>query len=140
MDNFKAVNDKYGHGGGDSVLRAIAAVLKESVRETDTGARLGGDEFALVLPDTNSERARQVVSRIEHTLREVPVVSNWVVTCSIGVVTFLDSALSLEQGVATADQLMYQVKHSGKGSVAFKVLGEAVQPGTPVAAPEMARR
>lgn len=138
VDNFKAVNDTHGHGGGDRVLRAVAAALKESVRETDTGARLGGDEFALILPDIDSGMAKQVFSRLELKFRETPVLSNWGVTCSIGVVTFLDSATSPEQVIATADQLMYQVKRSGKGAVAFSVLGDVVQPGAAADAPEAA--
>lgn len=128
VDNFKAVNDTYGHDGGDRVLQAIAVALKESLRESDTAARLGGDEFALLLPDTDSGKAQQVVSRLERKFHEIPLLSNWRITCSIGVATFLDSAISPEQIIATADQLMYQVKRSGKGAVTFRVLGEAVQP------------
>lgn len=124
VDNFKAVNDTYGHDGGDRVLRAIATVLKESLREIDTGARLGGDEFALVLPDTDSERARHVVSRLERTFRENPALSDWGISCSIGVVTCLDPATSPEQVVAAADKLMYQVKRGGKSAVAFSAIGE----------------
>lgn len=140
VDDFKAVNDKHGHAGGDRVLRIIAAVLRESLRETDIVARLGGDEFALILPDTDGTTARQVVSRLERTCREIPVVSDWGITCSIGVVTCMDSVLSQEQIVATADQVMYQVKRSGKGAVKFRVLGGTVQQGAAAAAPEAARR
>jgi len=139
VDDFKAVNDTYGHDGGDRVLRAIADTLKKSLRMIDTPARLGGDEFALILPDTDSERARQTFARFEREFRAIPEVSDWSITCSIGVVTYLNPAASPEQAVATADQLMYQVKRSGKGAVAYSVFGESVQPGASADAPEAAR-
>jgi diguanylate cyclase (GGDEF)-like protein len=140
LDDFRAVNDTHGHAGGDRVLRMIGRVLKVSVRETDTAARVGGDEFALVLPDTDSRGAQQAMSKLTRELHEAIGAGNLGVTCSIGVVTFLDSATSPEHAIAAADDLMYQVKHKGKGAVAFSVLGDAVQPRAAADAPQPARR
>lgn len=128
LDDFKAVNDSHGHSEGDLVLRVIGQVLNDSAREADTAARIGGDEFALVLPDTDSLGAQEFVSKLARELKEALEGSNWRVSSSIGVVTVLDSATSPEGAVAAADELMYEVKHGGKGAVAFSVLGEAVPP------------
>lgn len=127
LDDFKAVNDTYGHLGGDAVLRLIGQVLQSSVRETDTAARIGGDEFALIMPDADSPEAQQIVSRMTHALHAALEASGYKVTCSAGVVTFPESATTPERALASADALMYQVKHNGKGAVAFDVIGTADQ-------------
>lgn len=121
VDDFKAVNDAHGHAGGDRVLREIGRVLKESIRFTDTAARVGGDEFALVFPDADAQGAHQIVSKLNQELHKALVAHNWKVTCSIGVVTFMDSAISVEHAIAAADEVMYRVKHQGKGAVEFSV-------------------
>ncbi len=140
LDDFKALNDTHGHAQGDRVLRVVSRVLRGSIRETDTAARLGGDEFALVLPDTDSRGAQQVISKLARDLHEALEADTWTVTCSIGVVTFLASARSPEQALATADELMYEVKRKGKGAVAFSVVDEAVLPRSAEDAPQAARR
>ncbi|HUG99064.1 MAG TPA: GGDEF domain-containing protein [Gammaproteobacteria bacterium] len=127
LDDFKAVNETHGHAGGDRVLRAIGSVLRSSVREVDTAARVGGDEFALILPDTDSHGAQRAISKLTRGFNEALGASDCEVTCSIGVVTLLDSATSPEHAVAAADELMYEVKNKGKGAVAFSVRGRAVQ-------------
>lgn len=122
LDDFKAVNDTQGHAGGDRLLRLIGDVLQSSVRMSDTPARLGGDEFALLMPDTDDSGARQVISKLNQQLQEALGAINSKVTYSMGVVTFLDSATSPERALVAADELMYRVKHSGKGAVAFSVV------------------
>ncbi|MEX0606361.1 MAG: diguanylate cyclase [Marinobacter sp.] len=122
VDDFKAVNDAHGHAGGDLVLRTIGRVLRSSVREVDTAARVGGDEFALILPDTDGFGAQQVISKLTRELHEALEANNFGVTCSIGVVTILDSDTAPEQAVAAADELMYQVKLKGKSAVAFRAI------------------
>jgi diguanylate cyclase (GGDEF)-like protein len=140
LDDFKAVNDTHGHAGGDRVLRAIGRALGGSVREADTAARIGGDEFALIFPDTDGHAARQAISKLTRELHEALEAISWGVTCSIGVVTFVDLPISPEHAVAVADELMYQVKRKGKGAVAFSVVGGAVQPRAAADAPQAARR
>lgn len=123
VDDFKIVNDTYGHAEGDRVLRAIGSVLQRATREADTTARMGGDEFALVLPDTDVLGARLAISKISRQLRRTMQAHGWDVTCSVGVLTLEGSALSPEQALDAADNLMYQVKRAGKGAVAFHVQG-----------------
>lgn len=123
VDDFKVVNDTYGHAEGDQVLRAIASVLQRTIRKADTAARLGGDEFALILPDTDVLGARLAISKLTRQVRQTMKAHQWNVTCSVGVVTLEDSAMAPEQAIATADELMYQVKRAGKGAVAFHVAG-----------------
>lgn len=127
VDDFKTLNDTHGHHGGDEVLRVIGRVLKDSLRKADTAARVGGDEFALILPDTGSRGARETVSKLTHELQTAVRANGYEVSFSIGVVTFSDSATSPERAVAAADKLMYEVKHQGKGAVAFNVFGGTVQ-------------
>lgn len=125
IDDFKAINDKDGHAEGDRVLQRIGVVLRGLVREVDTAARLGGDEFALILPDTDGPGAEHIISRLTRGLQLAFGPDSRQITCSIGVVTFLNSATSPEQAVAAADELMYRVKREAKGTVRFSVLGEA---------------
>ena len=125
VDNFKAVNDMQGHTEGDRVLRTIAGVLRGSIRNGDTAARLGGDEFALVLPDTDGFGARQVVSRLSCELDRILGPDDRRITCSIGVVTLLDTGTLPEHAVAAADELMYQVKREARGTVSFSVIGDS---------------
>jgi diguanylate cyclase (GGDEF)-like protein len=140
VDDFRAVNDTLGHAGGDRVLRVIGRVLRESVREADTAARIGGDEFALVLPDTDPRGADQIISKLTGELREALGASDLQVTCSIGVVTFLDAGTSSEHAVASADEVMYRVKHAGKGAVEFSVFGDPVRPRAALGSAQAARR
>ncbi len=123
LDDFKIVNDTLGHAGGDRLLKLIGVVLQTSVRETDTPARVGGDEFALLLPDTDDRGAQMMIARLRGKLHEALAAGDCRATCSIGVVTFLESATTPEQALAAADELMYQVKHKGKNAVAFNVVG-----------------
>ena len=119
VDNFKLVNDLFGHKIGDEVLRRIAAELKSHVRMTDTVARLGGDEFVMLLPSTRQPEARVVVSKVYTNLTETMREKNWPVTFSMGVVTCEFSPYSAEQLVNMADELMYEVKNSTKNNIRF---------------------
>ena len=120
VDNFKVVNDLFGHRIGDEVLRCIASELKSQLRSTDTIARLGGDEFVMLLPSTRQPEARTVVSKIYTHLLETMRQRNWPVTFSMGVVTCEFSPYSAEQLVNMADELMYEVKNSTKNDVRFR--------------------
>ena len=130
LDNFKAVNDTYGHAEGDRVLRMTGRVLTRILRRVDTAARLGGDEFALVLPDTGSHGAQQIISKLSHAFQEACLATGIEMTFSMGVITVLDPTVSTEQAISAADALMYEVKRQGKGAASFRVLGEAVQSHT----------
>lgn len=121
LDNFKQVNDRYGHQVGDLLLHSVAQTLLNSIRQTDLVARMGGDEFALLLPETGPEAAQVVVGKIREALMELMHKSGWPVTFSIGVVTFLSAPDSLETMMQQADDVMYSVKSSGKNQIAQRV-------------------
>jgi diguanylate cyclase (GGDEF)-like protein len=123
VDNFKLVNDLFGHKIGDDVLRCIATELKTQLRVTDTVARLGGDEFVMLLPSTRQPEARVVVSKVYVNLIEKMRQKNWPVTFSMGAVTCEFSPYSAEQLVNMADELMYEVKNSTKNDVRFRTWG-----------------
>ncbi len=122
LDDFKRVNDTLGHAEGDRVLRTTGQVLKRTLRNTDTAARLGGDEFALLLPESDGRGARRVLEHLVDELREAFSANGQGVTCSIGVVSFLEPVLSAAEALAAADALMYEVKRQGKGALAFRVV------------------
>ena len=115
VDQFKTVNDTYGHVVGDHVLAGIGAVLRRNGRAFDVASRIGGDEFALLLPDTDVPTAVGVAERIRHDLPaavEVPV------TLSIGVGGLDRSTPSAEHLLDDADFALYQVKRAGRDAIA----------------------
>jgi diguanylate cyclase (GGDEF)-like protein len=120
LDDFKQVNDKYGHAAGDDVLRAFAAALRKTVRESDVAGRWGGEEFALVLPGTDAvggarfaERARLA---IEGSRVAMPNGDECAVTASFGVASFPESH-ELGEILAAADSALYAAKGRGKNQV-----------------------
>ena len=119
LDNFKKVNDQFGHPVGDRVLRSVVSAARLHLRKTDVIARLGGDEFALLLPETNEESARMALMKIHHSLLEEMRHGNWPVTFSIGVLICCAADLSIEELLRRADDLMYSVKHDGKNAITF---------------------
>jgi len=122
VDGFKGVNDSFGHHAGDELLRRIALALQKDLRELDMVARLGGDEFVLLLPGANEAAAGKVIQRLQKTLGKAAWRQSFDIDFSIGVLTVLESPDSVEQLVARADELMYQVKRSGRGLVLFDML------------------
>ncbi len=120
-DNFKNINDTYGHHAGDLVLRSFSLVAIEQKRVQDTFGRLGGEEFGLLLPETNLERARVVAERIQKTWEKSPVNMDGVPihsTVSIGVAEAGVEDKSFEDLLRRADQMMYKAKERGKNQVA----------------------
>lgn len=119
IDNFKFVNDSYGHTVGDQLLRSVVSVMRQHLRKTDHIARVGGDEFVLLLPETDQQSARSVLAKISAQLGAEMQRNNWPVTFSVGVVTCTAAPPSNDALVAMADKLMYSVKHSGKNAIRF---------------------
>lgn len=119
IDNFKMINDLFGHQVGDEVLRFIASELKSQLRSTDTIARVGGDEFALLLPSAGPSQAQVVVPKVHAHLGEAMRRRHWRVTFSMGVVTCVAPPHSAQQIISMADELMYEVKSSTKNDFRF---------------------
>ncbi len=119
VDDFKTINDDFGHAVGDQVLRHIVEIARQHLRETDSIARLGGDEFAFMLPETDSDAAKAVVDKIRQLIQEDMAAQSWPVTLSIGVLTCEQAPDSVEAMLRVADQLMYQVKLQGKDAILY---------------------
>ena len=137
LDNFKSLNDNYGHGAGDLLLMEVALRLKSCVREVDAVARFGGDEFVVLLIDlaqdevTAKEQAVVLAEKIRGLLaapyvltlaadadRDQQVIEHHC-TASLGVALFLGMAVSEEESLKRADIAMYQAKNSGRNTVCF---------------------
>jgi len=117
IDNFKAVNDEFGHSTGDGLLKTIARTISENLRTTDYVARLGGDEFAVLMPETGAEAALMVMARIQALLEEQMREKRWPVTTSIGMVTCLKPPPSTDRLIQMADEQMYACKREGKDCI-----------------------
>ncbi|MEO8286674.1 MAG: GGDEF domain-containing protein [Chloroflexota bacterium] len=123
-DNFKGINDKYGHSVGDDLLRTVANTVRTHLRITDLVARIGGDEFTLLLPETGRKEADMVMSRISEALTAAMQQNEWPITFSMGVVTYLAPPPTVDALIKAADDLMYSVKRSGKNSIKHAVYGD----------------
>lgn len=121
IDNFKYINDTYGHTIGDDLLIQVVKHLKSSLRQTDVIARIGGDEFACLFPETSLEEAKTAFSKASDLLRIEMQNKKWPVTFSVGIVTFETLPDDLKQAMKVADDLMYTVKNSDKNNVAYSI-------------------
>jgi diguanylate cyclase (GGDEF)-like protein len=120
IDNFKKVNDTYGHPAGDEVIKALASVIKKATRETDIAGRYGGEEFAIILPDTPVANVEFVAERIRRLVEKYTVVYDEInikFTISLGIAGFKHSQKDSTQWLDAADKALYQAKNSGKNRV-----------------------
>jgi diguanylate cyclase (GGDEF)-like protein len=127
LDNFKEINDLFGHLRGDELLKCIADSFSGCIRKTDVVARIGGDEFVVLLPGTNEDAAHVVVNKIREKLLNDMKNNHWPTTFSIGVVTCLEPPRSNDDLITLADNMMYQVKWNGKNGINFAVYPPVVQ-------------
>lgn len=119
LDNFKTVNDQFGHPAGDRVLRAVVGYAKNHLRKIDVTARLGGDEFALLLPETCQEAARVALAKLHGGLLEEMRQNNWPITFSVGVLTCRAAPLNTDELIKMADGLMCSVKRGSKNAIKY---------------------
>jgi diguanylate cyclase (GGDEF)-like protein/PAS domain S-box-containing protein len=119
IDEFKHVNDTFGHRAGDALLIRVAGEVSAQVRRNEVFARLGGDEFAILAPEISDEEATAFAERIVRAIARIPFVfeSNSLrLTCSLGVAIYPDHATTAEDLVSHADAAMYQAKEAGKNT------------------------
>jgi diguanylate cyclase (GGDEF)-like protein len=114
LDNFKSVNDRYGHSRGDALLRDVASVLQNGIRATDSAARIGGDEFVVCLPESHEPQAQSVLERLREALAEITQTDECTISASIGAFCWEVPPEDVDTMISSADQLMYKVKKSGK--------------------------
>ncbi len=140
LDDFKSVNDSYGHPVGDKVLRRIAEILATNIRQVDLAARYGGEEFAVIVPEADLEGAVQLAERLRTALEtsevELPDGKRMTVTASFGVAVKGD-LLQGEDLIASADEALYEAKRAGKNRVSPLPEGED---GGPARKPANRRR
>jgi len=119
LDQFKPINDTYGHQAGDIVLSKVADRLRHLVRKTDTVARLGGDEFAILFDQSSPEDLAQLLERMAAVVREpIEVFDNHLsVSCSVGVVVCPEDGLHPHQLSHKADERMYEAKRRNKSMI-----------------------
>jgi diguanylate cyclase (GGDEF)-like protein len=120
LDYFKMVNDTYGHDAGDTVLKALAKVLTQSVRASDMVIRYGGEEFIIIMQDTNGDQAEQAAEKIRAAVEGLKIQLPGGVlqkTISIGIAEFPTDSETFWQAVKFADVALYRAKESGRNRV-----------------------
>jgi diguanylate cyclase (GGDEF)-like protein len=132
-DDFKVINDRFGHAQGDALLSLVAGTLRGGTRSMDVVARLGGDEFGLLLVDTDGPTAAALVDRLRTAVQASIADRGWIVTFSVGACTFVEPPLSVDDMLLHADRLMYEAKRSGKDAARFEVVAAGAETPAPVA-------
>ena len=120
LDNFKLINDNYGHEGGDIVLVEMTALVRDLLRKYDIFGRLGGEEFAILLPDTDLDESIFIANRILERLRMhcfAAPLDGAGITASVGAADSAHHADNLEHLIRAADQALYRAKREGKDTV-----------------------
>lgn len=120
LDEFKQINDRFGHGAGDDCLRAVARTVEASLRPGDHAGRVGGEEFLVILPDTGPRAAWLVAERLRAAIGELPAPAGLELSASFGVASYPRHAQSAGALVRAADSAMYSAKAIGRNrSVVF---------------------
>ena len=120
IDDFKGVNDVYGHVAGDRVLKFVADQIKDCMRTTDYSGRYGGEEFCAILTNTALEGASKIAERLRQSISEREFTGNddvFTITCTIGLAQFDKDLKTIEEFVNKADEALYRGKRGGKNKV-----------------------
>ena len=115
IDDFKRINDHFGHQGGDEVLISLSKIIKHSLRTIDRVGRYGGEEFMILLPNTNINAARLYALRLQALIRDYKLPNDDHLTVSGGLAEYTGE--SIDELIKQADQLLYQAKKSGKDQI-----------------------
>lgn len=116
VDNFKNINNTYGHVGGDKVLAGLAKTIEENIREMDIVGRHGGDEFLNIFPDTNLDQATSVAQRVLKAIRKLDI-EGTEVTISAGLKNY--NREKINEFVDKADKMLYKAKKATKNMIAY---------------------
>lgn len=124
LDEFKAVNDRYGHAAGDAVLVEVVKRMQAIVRDSDIGCRFGGEEFTVTLTGVDESQAYDVAERLRQSLAKAPVLYEdasgaqaIVVTASVGLICDSSGLLTLDEMLISADEALYLAKKNGRNRV-----------------------
>lgn len=123
LDNFKWINDRFGHERGDEVLLQVADIMKCSLRSADVLARIGGDEFAILMPETSADQAAVALERVRARLSAVDQAFEGKVSASIGAISWREPPLDIQTMLSAADKLMYRAKSHGKNRLEVASVG-----------------
>ena len=136
IDDFKEINDTWGHRGGDALLKMMVDTLRKNLRDVDTLARLGGDEFALLLPDADEEFTRRILERVRDQLAKATTPVFGAVSFSDGAITFHSPPSQLDQVLDKVDSLMYRSKNNKKWAAPARAqtANWRSMPGIPISA------
>ncbi|WP_222838889.1 GGDEF domain-containing protein [Ilyobacter polytropus] len=118
LDNFKNINDKYGHKRGDEVLEFMGKLIKSSIRETDNAIRYGGDEFIILYQDTSTEKALEITERINTKMKKNDFLYENKISISSGIVSYQKNE-NWKELINRADKAMYDSKKSGKDKISI---------------------
>jgi diguanylate cyclase (GGDEF)-like protein len=121
LDNFKYINDTYGHASGDLVLKEVTQIFASNLRNADILARIGGDEFAVILPETSYENSHAVVEKLRASLESTPIslmFDQVSLTASFGIAEYPEQGENIEALLTGSDLAMYKAKRAGKNTIA----------------------
>ena len=120
IDNFKTINDTYGHLVGDKTLREVSDILNNSIRTYDIAGRYGGEEFLIILPDTPFQDTLRLAERIRKNIKESPIAQSELtqpipVTISLGIASMIDKDISIDNMIKRADDGLVYGKEPRQG-------------------------
>lgn len=119
IDNFKAINDTYGHNAGDQVIIGVTQLIQSHCRAQDKLFRVGGEEFVLLLPKTVQHDAINVANKLKGLIKSARFVDNKAITASIGIAETSDELDNAQRWLKSADDFMYQAKTAGRDRICY---------------------
>jgi len=120
IDHFKKINDTYGHLVGDTILKELADLVRNNLRESEYFVRWGGEEFVILLPGTSLQGAQMVAEKLRRVVREHDFSEVGGVTCSFGVTTLKEDD-TIKSFIKRADEALYEAKNEGRNRVKVKI-------------------